>query len=184
MIHKSGSKASSREKSFVGLGRGLADAQVKGHETPLEDLLVTVPNALGCRTEERGGPIQTIDLDEDRTSLRRAAPAQYRVGALDVTTPQIGGHPDVAAQPHSTILERDDFFPKIVIPLYLLCLSMIFVREPGSHFSGSCFSVPNLTFASLFGRPRKRTSNFSRSFDRNAGGRRECLGQLGGQARP
>ncbi len=43
--------------------------------------------------------VQPIDDDIDRTGLRRASPAQDRVGAFDLRSPEVGGNPYVGAQP-------------------------------------------------------------------------------------
>ena len=55
---------------------------------------------LGCRAEQLGGPIQTIELDEDRTGLLGAAPPHHRKGAFKAAATQIGRHPDRGFEAH------------------------------------------------------------------------------------
>ena len=55
---------------------------------------------LGCRAEQLGGPVQTIELDKDRTGLLGAAPPHRRKGAFKAAATQIGRHPDRGFEAH------------------------------------------------------------------------------------
>ena len=52
------------------------------------------------RLEQRGAPVEPVDLDEDRARLGGAATAQDRDRAFDRHAPEIGGDPNVRSQPH------------------------------------------------------------------------------------
>ena len=50
------------------------------------------------RSIERGAPVQMIDLNENRASLRSAAAAEDRAHPFHSASTQIGGDPNVGAQ--------------------------------------------------------------------------------------
>src|SRR5579884_765711 len=50
--------------------------------------------ALRRGTIKNSGPVETIDLDEDRARLFRTAPAHRGERAFDIAAAQICGHPD------------------------------------------------------------------------------------------
>jgi hypothetical protein len=56
--------------------------------------------SLGLRrgSIERGAPVQVIDFDENRASLRGAATAEDRARPFHSASTQIGGDPDVGTQ--------------------------------------------------------------------------------------
>src|SRR5262245_42281920 len=63
-----------------------------------------VEGALRRRTEQLGGPVEPVELDEDRPRLLGAAPPHRREGAVAVTTPHIGGNPDRGLEAHGSCL--------------------------------------------------------------------------------
>src|SRR5437763_1343677 len=59
-----------------------------------------VKRRLRRRTEQFGGPVKAIELDENRTCLLGAAPAHDGESSLDVAAPYVGRHPDRGFEAH------------------------------------------------------------------------------------
>ena len=99
-IQTSGSKSIClREIGFDLVVRPWLIAQAR-HEGAIDRPRV-VEFGLRRRSEQIGGPVEPIDLHEDRTRLLRAAPAHDRIGAFHHAAADIGGDPDRRFQSHA-----------------------------------------------------------------------------------
>jgi hypothetical protein len=67
-------------------------------EDPINTGRRVLNEGLRRRSIERGAPVQMIDLDENRASLRSAAATEDRAHPLHSAPTQIGGDPNVGAQ--------------------------------------------------------------------------------------
>jgi hypothetical protein len=67
-------------------------------EDPINTARGVRSEGLRRRSIERGAPVQMIDLNENRASLRSAAAAKDRAYPFHSASTQIGGDPNVGAQ--------------------------------------------------------------------------------------
>src|SRR5262249_47633422 len=84
----------------LGLGSGLFA------EAPAEHSIRwprVVEDALRRRTEQLGGAVEPIELDENRPGLLGTPPAHGRKGSFDVAAADIGCDPDCRFQAHSNL---------------------------------------------------------------------------------
>src|SRR5438094_9844966 len=61
-----------------------------------------VEGALRRRTEQLGGTVEPIELDEDRARLLGPTPPHRREGAVAMAAPHIGGNPDRGLEAHGS----------------------------------------------------------------------------------
>src|SRR4051812_18577636 len=90
-------------ETFLDLGLGGRQFTKASDEEPVCGTRI-VEDALRRRSEQLGGPIKPIELDEYGSGLFGAAPADGRERAFDVAAADIGGNPDCGFKAHSKFL--------------------------------------------------------------------------------
>ena len=84
----------------LGLGSGLFAEAPAEHSVRWPRV---VEDALRRRTEQLGGAVEPIELDENSPGLLGTTPAHGRKGSFDMTAADIGRDPDCRFQAHSNL---------------------------------------------------------------------------------
>src|SRR6476661_8810242 len=90
-------------ETFLDLGLGRRQLTKASDEEPVCGTCI-VEDALRRGSEQFGGPVKPIELDEYGSRLLGAAAADGRKRAFDVAAADIGGNPDCGFEAHSKFL--------------------------------------------------------------------------------
>ena len=90
-------------ETFLDFGLGGRQFTKASDEEPICGTCI-IEGALRRGSEQFGGPVKPIELDEYGSGLLGAAPADGRERAFDVAAADIGGNPDCGFKAHSKVL--------------------------------------------------------------------------------